>query len=1085
MSPLLPSLLAALALILPTITLAQTPGATPVDPDPEGVRLKPIPDKLIVLTFDDGPASHATVVAPILKSLGFGGTIYVCNFDSFPTRKDWYQTWRQMIAMNADGLEIGNHTRGHGGGLENFLRMEDELLANGGPKMTTVCWPIYNVVWPICPALTANGYTFGRGGHERPYRPTIDHPFDVPSFSVTDGLSIESFIKKAQMACEGRVVVFCFHGVPDMEHPPVSLEPATFKVMMDYLKKHHYTVIAMRDMAKYVDPAKATRLPRTANVAKDAPPFLSIKDDEPFVAPPEVALRGIAFPGLPPVNRAKDRFTLTAPYGTDLTKLAPKLQLSEGATVTPASDSPRDFSQPQTYTVTASNGTSKTYLVTLQSAAPSPAKEMSGFTLPNYLPNTTAIAISKNQIGVHLPPTADLRALAPTFTVSPFATATPPSGTVRDFTKPQSYTITAQDSSTQIVTVMIAKNDQPTAFTWSKTTGGNWSDPANWTNNLATGTPPATAGHPDYLLRFNQPKSPPITNDFPTGFTLNQLAVGELSGGLILTGNPLTFTKDPTKNIPPAILAAKCQQVNFNLPIVLRDDLSIQTSTERDPNCFLTFNETISGPHSLILESSGDPQVAKINFHDVHFGILQINHSNTYSGGTQIHGGKINVRKSDGLGTGPISIHAFGTLSTENPLPNPLTILQGTLFHCSLTGPVTLKGTAHLISNCTLAGDLSGPGGLTHLGTNGTYLSMIPGGTLTLEGTNSYTGPTIIFPGTLIVKKAASLYRGDPTQWTTSHITIHQAATLHLFIGGPGEFTGPQVGSLLGNLTTNLQQNGLMGGAILALNTTTPKEITRISTPITDSQGPGGGPFLIKKSGPGSLELSGKNTYTGQTILQSGALRVSSLNSFTKGLGKPTSSLGAPTNIEAAEILIGEEDKDGEASLIYTGTGETTDRVLNLAGKISTVTLDHSGTGLLKFSTPILLSGYGAHKTLILQGDTAGTGEIAGPITNPHDRNAKAVTALTKSGTGTWTLSGSNAFTGPTKVTAGTLALSTPKSLSPKTSVDLSTGATLELNFSGEMPVRLLSFDGVPQPAGSYDAKNSPKFIKGKGVLKL
>ncbi|MCX6978452.1 MAG: hypothetical protein NTX04_11075, partial [Verrucomicrobia bacterium] len=200
------------------------------------------------------------------------------------------------------------------------------------------------------------------------------------------------------------------------------------------------------------------------------------------------------------------------------------------------------------------------YLVTLQSAAPSPPKEMSGFTLPN----TTAIAISKNQIGVHLPPTADLRALAPTFTVSPFATATPPSGTARDFTTPQSYTITAQDRSTQIVTVTVAKNDQPTAFTWSKTTGGNWSDPANWTNNLATGTPPATAGHPDYLLRFNQPKSPPITNDFPTGFTLNQLAVGELSGGLILTGNPLTFTKDsrpPPNAIPIASSLSTKQSV--------------------------------------------------------------------------------------------------------------------------------------------------------------------------------------------------------------------------------------------------------------------------------------------------------------------------------------------------------------------------------------------------------------------------------------------------------------------------------------------------------------------------------------------
>jgi peptidoglycan/xylan/chitin deacetylase (PgdA/CDA1 family) len=64
--------------------------------DPTGILIKPIPDKLIVLTFDDAPASHATVVAPILKEMGFGGTMYVCDFDSFKTRKDWYLTYRQI-----------------------------------------------------------------------------------------------------------------------------------------------------------------------------------------------------------------------------------------------------------------------------------------------------------------------------------------------------------------------------------------------------------------------------------------------------------------------------------------------------------------------------------------------------------------------------------------------------------------------------------------------------------------------------------------------------------------------------------------------------------------------------------------------------------------------------------------------------------------------------------------------------------------------------------------------------------------------------------------------------------------------------
>jgi len=89
----------------------------PAAPDPQGVLLKPIPDKLVVLTFDDGPASGYTVVAPILKSLGFNGSFYVCDFDSFKTRKDWYMTWRQMKALADDGFEIGNHTVGHGGGL--------------------------------------------------------------------------------------------------------------------------------------------------------------------------------------------------------------------------------------------------------------------------------------------------------------------------------------------------------------------------------------------------------------------------------------------------------------------------------------------------------------------------------------------------------------------------------------------------------------------------------------------------------------------------------------------------------------------------------------------------------------------------------------------------------------------------------------------------------------------------------------------------------------------------------------------------------------------------------------------------------
>jgi autotransporter-associated beta strand protein len=232
------------------------------------------------------------------------------------------------------------------------------------------------------------------------------------------------------------------------------------------------------------------------------------------------------------------------------------------------------------------------------------------------------------------------------------------------------------------------------------------------------------------------------------------------------------------------------------------------------------------------------------------------------------------------------------------------------------------------------------------------------------------------------------------------------------------------------------------------------------------------------------MRISGNNTFSGQTILESGTLIVSSLNSFTEGARRASSSLGVPMDIEAGEIVIGEEGKDGDGALIYTGTGETSDRVMNFAGKKSTVTFDQSGTGRLKLTSAILISGYGHNKTITLKGDTAGMGEIAGAIADPHDRAGKATTALIKEGKGTWVLSGTNNFSGQTKVTQGTLSLANAHSLGDKIEIDVSEGAMLGLNFKGEMRVGKVSFGGQTQPAGTYDAKTAPSFIKGTGVLK-
>lgn len=1031
--------------------------------DPNGILLKPIPEKLVVLTFDDGCASGATVVAPILKSLGFNATFYVCDFDSFHTRKDWYLTWRQMKTLADDGFEIGNHTVGHWGGLGNYLSMEDELLANGVPKPTTVAWPVYQVSWSVCPDLAANGYTFGRGGHSRAYRPTVDNPFDVPSLSVQDGVSVETFISYVQKATQGRIVVITFHGVPDGEHPGVSLEPATFEVMMQYLKDNHYQGIAMRDLAKFIDPARAAKLPPTASNVKEAGAAMSIKDDKPPRMVGAKDIKTLAFPGLPPVRLSGTSIGVTVPYATEVTALTPNITVSAGATIVPASGTARDFTKPQTYTVTAQDGTKKTYTVTVNKTAVSAAKDMLTFVLPGAI----STAISGTSIGAYVPTATDVTALAPTFTLSPFAKAVPASGTPRDFTTPQTYTIIAQDGSTQVCTVTVVKSDQPNTFTWNKAEDGNWSDGSKWSSNLANGSAPVATGQQDYVLNFNMDGKYAVKNDLGEGFQLNQLNLGP-TRGFRWAGRTITFiTNRVTGNRPGINVMTTSESDKITIPINLAADVAVKVI----PHGRMFLEGLISGPGGLILDCPGTD-----GDHYSNWGILRIDHkTNTYRGGTIINSGQLFLFVApQGLGTGPVTLNRDGDIRLEgvDGITNPLILNGGTLegggswnAHITLNGNTKIAG--HLSFN-ERAGGMSGPGGFTQIGPIGPW-GRVNAGEVSLYGTNTYTGPTAVTKGTLIVKKAASLYSADTTQWTPARISVATAATLWINVGGPGEFTGAQAGTLLRNLTTSVNNNGLMAGAVLGLDTANATDEVTVSADIADSKGPGGGAFTLKKCGAGALQLSVNNTRTGQTILEGGSLSVASLNSVVNG--KASSSLGAPTDVEHGEIVMG--SGDGEVTLKYTGAGETSDRVVNLAGKKSTATFDQSGTGLLKLTSTFVISGYGAGKTIVLKGDTAGTGEIAGTIANPYDRAGVATTGLTKSGPGIWTLSGMNSYSGPTQVTGGVLVCSGASSLGSG-SLDIRAGAKLQLNYAGTRRSALTFNGGATQAEGTYGSTASP-----------
>lgn len=63
------------------------------------------------------------------------------------------------------------------------------------------------------------------------------------------------------------------------------------------------------------------------------------------------------------VDDAGDKVTLPLTEGADLTSLAPEFTLARGATISPASGSVRDFSEPVTYEVTGSDGRKRTWTV--------------------------------------------------------------------------------------------------------------------------------------------------------------------------------------------------------------------------------------------------------------------------------------------------------------------------------------------------------------------------------------------------------------------------------------------------------------------------------------------------------------------------------------------------------------------------------------------------------------------------------------------------------------------------------------------------------------------------------------------------
>lgn len=233
----------------------------------------PLPDKLVVLTFDDSAKSHFTVARPLLKQYGFGATFFITEGFDFPENKRDYMTWEEIAQLHREGFEIGNHSRDHQAVSAASVTKYDEQLsaidrrcaAHGIPQPISFAYPGNAIDRTGLDVLAKHGILFARRGGSPEfsysqgggvaYEPHLDHPLLIPTTGdARPGWQLEDFIRVVSEARGGRVAVVQFHGVPDTAHAWVNTSPEKFQAMMHYLAENKFQVIAMRDLAKYVDP---------------------------------------------------------------------------------------------------------------------------------------------------------------------------------------------------------------------------------------------------------------------------------------------------------------------------------------------------------------------------------------------------------------------------------------------------------------------------------------------------------------------------------------------------------------------------------------------------------------------------------------------------------------------------------------------------------------------------------------------------------------------------------------------------------------------------------------------------------------
>jgi autotransporter-associated beta strand protein len=396
------------------------------------------------------------------------------------------------------------------------------------------------------------------------------------------------------------------------------------------------------------------------------------------------------------------------------------------------------------------------------------------------------------------------------------------------------------------------------------------------------------------------------------------------------TSIKLTLTNTGTGSSGAINSAITSGTNTIDAPIVLGAAAGTQNFTQAGGGTLIV-NGVISSTNTIALGLRGS-------------GTIQLNGANTFSSGASIDTANATVvlGHNSALGSGTLSINANSTMMAaglNRIISNALTLsanatIAGTN-ELTLAGPVTLAGaasrtiTANNTAGTTFSGNiflsdvagtgrtllLNGSGAITlsgsiadfnGLGTAGnlTYNSTT-GGTLTLSGSNTYSGTTTLSSGSVILGNKAAFgtsavsYDGVTVSASTDLTGANAIANAGSFGATGNIFTGTNglefSGTLTNNVTSNTITNNIAGGVLRfsgqvnLSNSGTNRTLilsgsgnTVISGAIVNGSTSSS---KLTYSGTGSLTLSHDNTYSGGTSVTSGTLLVKNTTGSATGTG--------------------------------------------------------------------------------------------------------------------------------------------------------------------------------------------------------